>query len=149
MQVQSKVVPSDRESEGSVADEDFNIKNPKIVGAVVKWDAMWRDKANGVKNPQGADSDLGLAHELLGHGLQAMVRQLDTKPQAYIVGVGRFPVIENDAQHISNRVATATNRGDMIKPVYIMWKTVDGANKRIAYPIDPNQVIQWNKNMKY
>lgn len=133
----------------STGDPSFDIKDPKVVGAVIKWDAAFRNNADGVKNPQGADPDLDLAHELLGHGHQATVRQLDTRPQAYIEGVERFPIIENDAQRMSNRVATATNRWDMIRSTYTIPRVVDGEFKKIAYPIDPKQVIQWNKNKKY
>jgi hypothetical protein len=52
----------------SVNDADFNINNPKIVGVEVNWNEIARNFSDAVKNKNGADPDLELAHELLGHG---------------------------------------------------------------------------------
>ncbi len=133
----------------SVDDAGFNIKDPNVVGAVITWDPSTRNTGDNVKNPAGADADLDLAHELLGHGFQATVRQLDKNDDAYVPGDGHFPKIENDAQNISNKVATATGRNDMIRTTYTIPRIVDGENRRIHYHIDPKQAIQWDKNKKY
>jgi|GEM_PF-1171043 len=136
-------------SRKSTGDKDFDIKNPNVIGAVVKWDPNTRSTGDNVRNPNGADADLELAHEFLGHGFQATVRQLDIKPQTYKDGEGNFPTIENDAQNISNRVARATHRADMVRPTYTMVKMVDDAPKKLQYSIQPEEAIKWNRNKKY
>jgi RHS repeat-associated protein len=137
-------------SRKSVTDQDFNINDPHITGVVVNWNESFRNSADGVKSQSGADPDLELAHELLGHGFQAMIRQLDNPDnpvKIYKEGSGWFPRQENDAQLIRNKVAIATKRFNMVAPTYTYEKNI--AQTRVAYVLVPSEIIKWNKGKKY
>jgi RHS repeat-associated protein len=139
--------------------------DPSVVGIRVSWDPTTRQTANGVKNSNGADPVLTLAHELVGHGFQGTVRQITPRsingsiqtPEGYLRAT------EADAQSMWNRVANATNRSDMAVTGYTALRKFDAngntivdaqgrpANvSRVTYtlPTPPYQ-INWNRNRKY
>jgi RHS repeat-associated protein len=137
-------------SRKSVSDKDFDIKDPRINGVVVSWNEDFRNQADGVKSKTGADPDLDLAHELLGHGFQAMTKELDNPNNPRMVysdGAGFFPRQENDAQLIRNKVAMSTGRYNMLAPTYTYDK--NPIQQRVAYPLVPTEIIKWNHNKKY
>jgi len=149
-------------------DKDVDITNPNIIGAVIQWNP---DVRNTLGVPGGADPDLDLAHELLGHGFQATVRNLrtvdqldDHNPDDFVQSPdypdgkkrGKLSIYENDAQAIRNRVAVATGRRNMVSAIYKSDATAKKygdteavKQTRFIYIIDPNRLIQWNRNRKY
>lgn len=132
----------------SIEDPGYDPKNKNIVGAIVNWSGL-DGGGNGEIGKRGIAGDIGLAHELLGHGLQAMIGELTLKTLAYSDGQGYFPKIENDARYVMNRYAVATNRSDMQTTVVPRHIEIDGQNKYIRYRINPVQVFKFINNKKY
>jgi RHS repeat-associated protein len=105
-----------------------------IKGMVIKWDMHGRNEADGTL--QSRDPDIGLAHELLGHGVQGMTKQLKFNDYNS----------ENDARVIQNRVATASGRSKQT----VQTVTLQNPDyTRNVQPINPLKTISWNKNKKY
>ena len=145
--------------------DEISGSHPNVVGIQVSWDPNSRQTANGVQNSNGADPILSLAHELVGHGFQATVRQITPRsingsiqtPEGYLRAT------EADAQSMWNRVANATGRTDMTVTSYTATRKFDASGNtivdeqgrpanvsRVAYtlPTPPYQ-INWNRTRKY
>ena len=135
-----------------------------VIGIAVKWDPNYRQGAetgvDGIQKLKGADPLLTLAHELVGHGFQANVRQLTPRningsiqtPEGYLRAT------EADAHSMWNRVANATGRTDMTVTGYTAIRlfspngetSPEKSRGRTTYSLpDPSYQIKWNRGRKY
>jgi len=148
-----------------ITPKGIDVNSPDVVGAVIKWDPNFRNMESLLPKTHGTDPDLDLAHELLGHGFQATIRNLRTPSQlddhndndfVQTPGVGKLSIYENDAQAIQNRVAVGSGRSNMVVPIYTtdgtsnyFGRDINRQNTRFTYTIDPKRLIQWDRNKKY